>query len=73
MSKIGDGKYSERHLVEVAKKAVAKKTENTVVLDKEVEARIPRFGLNGTFRSRSIAFYRGVRLPTYMPHHLLYT
>jgi hypothetical protein len=47
MSKIGDGKYSESHLVEVAKKAVILKTKNTVVLDKEVEDRIPRFGLDG--------------------------
>lgn len=40
------GEYSEGHLLKVAKDAVAKKTENTTLLDKEAEDRIPKFKMS---------------------------
>ena len=41
------GGYTESHLVNVAREAVAKKTKNTVVLDQEAEDRIPKFANEG--------------------------
>lgn len=41
------GEYSEAHLLKTAKNAVAKKTKDSTVLDKNAEDRIPKFGEDG--------------------------
>jgi len=43
MSTTKIGGFTQAHLVNVAKEAVNKKTKDTVVLDTEAEARIPKF------------------------------
>lgn len=45
-SKIGE--YSEAHLLNVAKDVVEKKTKDSVALDDQAEARIPKFNAKGT-------------------------
>ncbi len=44
------GEFSETHLLNVAKGVVEKKTANSVLLDSNAEARIPKFQLKGTVR-----------------------
>ena len=46
MSKRIIGEYSEGHLLKTAKNAVAEKTKNTTILDKEAEDRIPKFKMS---------------------------
>lgn len=41
------GDFSEGHLLKTAKEAVEKKTKNTIVLDRDAEDRIPKFGEEG--------------------------
>ena len=42
------GGFTLAHLVSVSEEAVGKKTKDTVVLDSEAEARIPKFDNAGT-------------------------
>lgn len=42
------GEYSEAHLLNVAKDIVEKKTKDSVALDDQAEARIPKFNAKGT-------------------------
>lgn len=41
------GEFSESHLLNVAKGVVEKKTADSVLLDSNAEARIPKFKLKG--------------------------
>ena len=41
------GGHTESHLLAVAKDVVSKKTQNSVVLDPQAEARIPKFDPKG--------------------------
>lgn len=45
------GDFSIGHLLETAKAAVAKKTNNSTVLDREAEDRIPKFKESGRYTS----------------------
>ena len=40
------GEFSEAHLLKTAKNAVAEKTKNSTILDKEAEDRIPKFKMS---------------------------
>lgn len=41
--------YSEEHLLRTAEGVVEKKTRDSIVLDRDAEARIPKFNLSGTY------------------------
>ncbi len=41
------GKYTVEHLINVAKNVVDTKTENSIILDKKAEDRIPKFDYKG--------------------------
>jgi len=47
--------YSLEHLLKTAKDVVDRKTKHSVVLDREAEARIPKFHAKGTLRVRSVS------------------
>jgi hypothetical protein len=46
--------YSVPHLLKTAKDVVKRKTDNSVVLDEEAEARIPKFHEKGASVSRVV-------------------
>jgi hypothetical protein len=43
------GEHTETHLLNVAKSVVEKKTKDSVILDIQAEARIPKFDSKGRF------------------------
>jgi hypothetical protein len=50
-SSLIDGKYTPEHLLKCAADVINKKTAGSVVMDREAEARVPKFKEAGKFPS----------------------